>query len=347
MTFSSADCDINRRRSGTRAHPQSESGRSPVAEQHDREPTAFVRPRNLRPRGYCTPECQRGYRSQVCALSVRRSPAVVPSGGFGAQLARIGRGSPSLTTPAGAPGFNPRVSFGVSRSNFLGLGHTISFQGRLSSIQTRALVNYMAPQFKGNDRLNLTVTALYDDSRDIATFNARRQEAAIQLAQRVTKATTIQYRVAYRRASRKRVEDQSGAHPAFCPEHPTWERFNDIYSGSSRRPHGSAPGHLQYAGCHLCVQSFRRQHNVHSSARPQRDIPPADARSRSGAIDQPRRNRPNQRRRCSFAGAILRRRRHLASRLQRKSGWSTRPFDGVSDRRQGSADQSIQSFASR
>ena len=71
----------------------------------------------------------------------------------------------------------------------------------------------MAPQFKGNDRLNLTVTALYDDSRDIATFNARRQEAAIQLAQRVTKATTIQYRVAYRRV----VVSELKINPALIP----------------------------------------------------------------------------------------------------------------------------------
>lgn len=140
------------------------------------------------------------------------------SGGFGAQLARIGRGSPSLTTPAGAPGFNPRVSFGVNRSNFLGLGHTIGFQGRLSSIQKRALITYMAPQFKGNDRLNLTITALYDDSRDIATFNARRQEAAVQLAQRVTKATTIQYRVAYRRVAVSELKINPSLIPLFSQD---------------------------------------------------------------------------------------------------------------------------------
>jgi outer membrane protein assembly factor BamA len=85
------------------------------------------------------------------------------TGGFGAQIARIGRGSPTLTTPAGAAGFSPRVSFGVSRSNFMGLGHTVGFQGRLSNLQRRALVNYLAPQFKGNDSLNLTFTSLYDD----------------------------------------------------------------------------------------------------------------------------------------------------------------------------------------
>ena len=123
------------------------------------------------------------------------------TGGFGAQIARIGRGDPTFTTPAGTAGFSPRISFGISRSNLLGIGHTIGFQGRLSNIQRRALVNYLAPQFKGNDRLNLTLVTLYDDSRDIQTFNSRKLEASAQLAQRLTKANSLQYRLSYRHAT--------------------------------------------------------------------------------------------------------------------------------------------------
>ena len=137
------------------------------------------------------------------------------TGGFGAQLGRIGRGNPTLTTPAGAPGFSPRVSFGISRANFLGLGHTVLFQGRLSNIQRRALVNYSAPQFKGNDRLSLSFTGLYDNSRDIQTFNSRRLEASAQLAQRLSKANTIQYRVAYRRADVSELKITPALIPLF------------------------------------------------------------------------------------------------------------------------------------
>jgi outer membrane protein assembly complex protein YaeT len=137
------------------------------------------------------------------------------TGGFGAQLARIGRGNPTLTTPAGAAGFSPRVSFGISRSNFLGLGHTVGFQGRLSSIQRRALVNYNAPQFKGNDRLNLSFTSLYDDSRDIQTFNSRKVETSAQLAQKLSKANTIQYRISYRRADVSELKITPALIPLF------------------------------------------------------------------------------------------------------------------------------------
>jgi outer membrane protein assembly factor BamA len=123
------------------------------------------------------------------------------TGGFGAQIARIGRGTPSLDTPAGSAGFSPRISLGLSRSNFLGIGHTITMQTQFSNIRRRGLLTYLAPQFKGNDNLNLTVTGLYDDSRDVQTFNSRRQEGAIQLSQRFTKANTVQYRASYRRVS--------------------------------------------------------------------------------------------------------------------------------------------------
>lgn len=123
------------------------------------------------------------------------------TGGFGAQIARIGQGTPSLDTPAGSPGFSPRISLGVSRSNFLGLGHTVAVQTQWSNVRRRGLLSYLAPQFKGNDRLNLSITGLYDDSRDVQTFNSRRLESTVQLAQRFTKANTAQYRVSWRRVT--------------------------------------------------------------------------------------------------------------------------------------------------
>jgi outer membrane protein assembly complex protein YaeT len=118
--------------------------------------------------------------------------------GFGAELGRIGGSLYSFDAPAGAAGFAPRVSGGVSRLNFLGLGHTLSLQTRWSTLQQRALFSYFAPQFQGHERLNLTFTALYDNSRDVRTFAARRLEGSVQLGQRLSRANTIQYRFTYR-----------------------------------------------------------------------------------------------------------------------------------------------------
>ncbi len=118
--------------------------------------------------------------------------------GFGAEVARIGGGVTTFDAPAGATGFSPRVSLGLSRLNFMGLGHTVSLQSRFSTLQQRVLLSYFAPQFQGSDKLSLTFTGLYDDSRDVRTFAARRAEGSVQLAERLSRANTLQYRYVYR-----------------------------------------------------------------------------------------------------------------------------------------------------
>ncbi|HEV8147354.1 MAG TPA: BamA/TamA family outer membrane protein [Bryobacteraceae bacterium] len=123
------------------------------------------------------------------------------SAGFGAELGRIGGGTTTFEDPAGTTGFSPRVSLGISRINFLGLGHTISLQTRVSTLQRRGLLSYVAPQFTGNENLSLTFSALFDDSRDVRTFSAKRLEGSVQLAQRLTKANSIQYRLTFRRVT--------------------------------------------------------------------------------------------------------------------------------------------------
>ena len=117
--------------------------------------------------------------------------------GFGAEIARIG-GVNDPTNPGGKAGFSPRVSFDVSRLNFRGLGHTISFRSRYSNIEKRGLVSYTAPRLRDIANLTLIFTALYSDS-DYATFRAKREEGSVQLSQKLSKANTALYRFTYRR----------------------------------------------------------------------------------------------------------------------------------------------------
>jgi outer membrane protein insertion porin family len=118
--------------------------------------------------------------------------------GFGAEIARIGGGVTSFDAPAGATGFAPRISLGVSRLNFLGLGHTLSLQTRASTLQQRAVLSYYAPQFTGHENLSLTFSGLFDNSRDVRTFASHRVEGSIQLGQKLSRANTMQYRFTYR-----------------------------------------------------------------------------------------------------------------------------------------------------
>jgi outer membrane protein assembly complex protein YaeT len=121
--------------------------------------------------------------------------------GVGAQLGRIGSGVTTFDEPAGAPGFQPRISLGLTRLNFLGLAHTVSLQTRFSTVDQRAVLSYVAPQFKGYEDLTLTVSGLFDKSHDVRTFAARRWEGSVQLAQRLSRANSVQYRYAFRRVT--------------------------------------------------------------------------------------------------------------------------------------------------
>ncbi len=121
--------------------------------------------------------------------------------GFGAEAGSIGGTTNSVSTPVGGTGFSPRVSFDVTRLNFLGLGHFVTLRGRYSTLQQRASFDYVLPRFQSAEGRNVTFTALYDVSRDVRTFSSRREEVSGQLSQQFTKAVTGLFRVTYRRVS--------------------------------------------------------------------------------------------------------------------------------------------------
>lgn len=140
-------------------------------------------------------------RDKYVLLDVEEARKYTLTAGFGAEIAKIGGCQTCLDAPAGKAGFSPRASFGVTRRNFLGDGHIVSLQSRVSTLEQRAILTYQAPQFRGSSNLSLLFSALFDDSRDVRTFTARRREGAVQLGQKISKATTLLYRFSFRRVS--------------------------------------------------------------------------------------------------------------------------------------------------
>src|SRR5437763_12972288 len=112
-----------------------------------------------------------------------------PAIGFGAELARIGGSKTSLDTPAGATGFSPRAAFEFSRLNMFGLGHSLNLKTRYSTLDRRVSLNYLAPRYHNVDGRNISVTALYVNTRDVLTFMAQRLEASFQVSNKLNKAT--------------------------------------------------------------------------------------------------------------------------------------------------------------
>jgi outer membrane protein insertion porin family len=118
--------------------------------------------------------------------------------GFGAQFARIGGCSQCLEAPAGQTGFAPDVSLDLARLNIWGLGHSLTFRGLVSTLEQRTILSYTAPRVHNDPNLTLTFTGLYDNSKDVRTFTAQREEGSVQLSDRLSKEFTFLYRFTYR-----------------------------------------------------------------------------------------------------------------------------------------------------
>ena len=105
-------------------------------------------------------------------------------------------GQPSTHEPLGA--VTPLVSFDMTRLNFRGRDHTITFESRVGGLQQRGLISYEAPNWFSNPNLKLTFTAFFDHTLDVQTFTSQRLEGTVQANQVINKFSTIDYRFNYR-----------------------------------------------------------------------------------------------------------------------------------------------------
>jgi outer membrane translocation and assembly module TamA len=108
-------------------------------------------------------------------------------------------------TPQGSTGVSPLVSLQITRLNFRGRDHTITFDSRVGSLQQRGLISYNAPRWFNSPDWKLSVTALYDNSVDVTTFTSQRLEGTFQAEQRISKASSMDYRFTYRRVKASNI----------------------------------------------------------------------------------------------------------------------------------------------
>ncbi len=105
----------------------------------------------------------------------------------------------------GETGVSPRVSLDVTRLNFRGRDHTITFKADVGSLQQRGLISYTAPRWFNSQNWKLSLTAFYDNTLDVTTFTSQRLEGSVQAEQTVSKATTMDYRFTYRRVKASNI----------------------------------------------------------------------------------------------------------------------------------------------
>lgn len=121
--------------------------------------------------------------------------------GGGAEFARLGGGRADITAPVGEATFAPRVTLELTRLNFRGKGHTVALRTRLSTLQQRALLTLENPRWTGSEKWKMTLSGLWDTSRNVRTFTGTRAEGAVQLEHRLSRPSTALYRYIYRRTT--------------------------------------------------------------------------------------------------------------------------------------------------
>ncbi len=118
--------------------------------------------------------------------------------GFGIEIA-TGANQGQGTSPQGKTGVSPRVSFDVTRINFRGRDQSIIFKSRVGRLQQRVLLSFDSPRWFDLPNWRWTVSAFFDNSRDVNTFASERLEGSTQLEQTIRRDLTVLYRFSYRR----------------------------------------------------------------------------------------------------------------------------------------------------
>jgi outer membrane protein insertion porin family len=115
--------------------------------------------------------------------------------GLGFEAQRLGSSACATCT---ALSFAPRLTVEATKANLTGRADTLSFKARASTIQGRALLSYIGPNLFANPNLNLQLSAYYELSRDVQTFDSRRAEGSIGVAEKLSQTSSILYRYVYR-----------------------------------------------------------------------------------------------------------------------------------------------------
>ena len=140
------------------------------------------------------PEGQEPYKNIL--VDVRETKRYTFNYGLGIE---VQTGQPAgAAAPTGRTGVSPRISFDVTRLNFRGVDHTLSFKSHVGRLQQRVLLSYDAPRWFNRDNLRLTFTAFYDNTLDVSTFTSKRLEGSVEAEQDVNKFSKVYYRFAYR-----------------------------------------------------------------------------------------------------------------------------------------------------
>ncbi len=126
-------------------------------------------------------------------VSMEEAPRWTVGYGGGIEVQRLGSNQPQGQLKA-----SPRVSLDVSRIGVGGRNQTLSFRGRLSTLDKGADLSYFVPRFPKRRDISVRFNADIDSSRNVLTFTARRKEASVVVEKRWSTTTFLSARYSFR-----------------------------------------------------------------------------------------------------------------------------------------------------
>ncbi len=121
------------------------------------------------------------------------------SEGIGLQVQGGTGGDASLRDVLGHTGYSPLFSFDATRTAMTGRDQTLSLKSTYGTLQKRAVLGYDMPDFLDRSWLRADWTTFYDDTFDIRTFRAIREQAGVQFEQSLGSAAGLTYTLEYHR----------------------------------------------------------------------------------------------------------------------------------------------------
>ncbi len=126
-------------------------------------------------------------------VSVEEARRWTVSYGGGVEVQRLGSNQPQGQLKA-----SPRLSLEINRLNVGGRGQTLTFRGRLSTLDKGAGLSYYIPRFPTRPDIHVRFNALVDRSSDVLTFTSVRKEASVALEKYWSSTTLVIARYSFR-----------------------------------------------------------------------------------------------------------------------------------------------------
>ncbi len=185
---------------------------------------------------------------KVMVVDVQEGGRYTIGYGFGFEVQRIAASCSAATinTPACNPNAteiaaSPRGIFEISRANMFGRAQTLTFKARASTLQYRSLVSYSADNFLAKRSLSAALIGYADKTQDVDTFTSIRYEGSLQLTQKLSSASSLQYRYFFRRVVATNINQTISPEEIPLYSQPTLASGFGITFARDRRDNPSDP----------------------------------------------------------------------------------------------------------